>query len=868
MLMDKLTGIIRQKTRNLRGFLIYGAVVGTVIMLVLVYLGVSVGFQWYATKQASERVKETAGITANALLQLMEQGWRREELRTFLLASSAAYQEQHVTVTYYSKEDIDNDAFHPAVPKEQLRRDGVELIEREQVSFIYPQVAAEGCVRCHGDQDPGDIVGLLVVTEDLRPVLEVVRRDTILYLLFLFPFPILGAVVISRFLTGKIDHSLKELQARIQKVNRTDDLRILEINNIDLAFDEINVVYEELRALAAKLRNIAVDKDILEFEVRLLEKFIITSEVVKDWKEHVNKLITEINQIVDVPVIFSLFKVDTEDFILEIFWLSTPSPETRGLVEDVIRSQIKNSEVFNSQPPAGVHIYHNVAQEQEQLDELDEESFRFQTKSLFLDTPQIGGIVGIGVSSRLEPGSTRMLVIEGVLTTLLNVIGSVKAVYKYTKELEYFATRDPLTNLYTQRVFWELLEYEIGRATRRGYRFAVMVVDLDDFKLVNDIHGHLAGDKFLQEASHRIRECLRKDDILARYGGDEYAIILPYADQEQAFLVAQRINSVLQEFSLPLETGHKAKATASIGIAVFPDHAQKAKDLFLIADNMMYKAKALGKDQIGLPSHEDVLSIFKTIEDKHTLILQALEENKVNPHFQPIKHIATGQVEANEVLMRIDLPGHIMTAGDFIETAESMGIISKLDFLLIDKALARARQQNYKGYLFFNLSPKALIVSDFLLGIRGLVHKYGIDPHKIVFEITERDTVKNMTMLSRFVNELKREGFKFAIDDFGSGFSSFQYIKRLPIDFVKIEGEFIRNLSADAGMDRAIVMSIVTLARELGITTVAEFVEDAQVYQFVQELGIDYAQGFYIGRPSPQLFPAEPDAWMLGREAH
>src|SRR5690606_30244212 len=223
----------------------------------------------------------------------------------------------------------------------------------------------------------------------------------------------------------------------------TDDLKVLEANDIDLAFDEINLLYEELRVLAAKLRSIAVDKDILEFEVRLLEKFIITSEVVRDWKEHVNKLITEINQIVDVPVIFSLFQVDTEDFVLEIFWLSTPSPQTKRLVEEVIRGQIKNSEVFSSQPPAGVHIYHNVALEQEQLEELEEESFRFQTKSLFLDTPQIGGIVGIGVSSRLELGSTRMLVIEGVLTTLLNVIGSVKAVYKYTKELEYFATRDP-----------------------------------------------------------------------------------------------------------------------------------------------------------------------------------------------------------------------------------------------------------------------------------------------------------------------------------------------------------------------------------------------------------------------------------------
>lgn len=861
MVFNRLSRKVRSKFRNLKGFLIYGAVIGTVVMLLLVYAGVSIGFQWYATQQASERVKRTASITAESLFRLMERGWTREELETFLAANGEAYREQHVSVAYYSKEDIMDLAIYPGLADPQRLQEGVRLLETDQVSFVFPQIASEECIECHINEETGSIVGVLVVTEDLRPVLEVVRRDTILYLLFLFPFPVLGAVVISRFLTGRIDYSLKELQARIQKINRTDDLKVLETNNIDLTFDEINFLYEELKALGARLRTIAVDKDILEFEVRLLEKFIITSEVVKDWKEHVNKLITEINQIVDVPVIFSLFKVDQEDFILEVFWLSKPSANTKELVEDVIKNQMKNSDVFNSHPPAGIHIYHNVANEEEELADIGEAHLRFQTKSLFLDTPQIGGIVGIGVSSRLEPDSTRMLVIEGVLTTLLNVIGSVKAVYKYTKELEYFATRDPLTNLYTQRVFWELLEYEIGRASRRGYKFGVMVVDLDDFKLVNDIHGHLAGDKFLQEAAQKIKGCLRKDDILARYGGDEYAVILPYADQEQAFLVAQRINGVLQEFSLPVETGHRAKATASIGVAVFPDHAQEAKDLFLIADNMMYKAKSLGKDRIGMPSHEDVISIFKTIEDKNTLILQALEENKVNPYFQPIKNIATGQIEANEVLMRIDLPDQIMSAGDFIETAESMGIISKLDFLLIDKALGRARRENYKGYLFFNLSPKALIVSDFLLGIRGLVHKHGIDPEKVVFEITERDTVKNMTMLSRFLQELKREGFKFAIDDFGSGFSSFQYIKRLPIDFVKIEGDFIRNLTANGGMDRAIVLSIVTLARELGITTVAEFVEDDQVYRLVEELGIDYAQGYYIGRPSPQLFIA--DHWKI-----
>lgn len=840
-----------KKMRNLKGFLIYGAVIGTIIMLLLVYVGVSFGFQWYTAKQASDRAKKMAEITADSLYLLMERGWTKEELQAYLTASGASDKERHVSVAYYSRDELEVLQLGDQIIQNGQR--GVQVLDSEKISFLYPQVVTGRCVVCHSDLEEGSVLGVLTVTEDLAPVMQVVRRDTFFYLLFLFPFPILGAVAISRFLTGRLDRSLQELQSRIQRINRTDDLRYLETNNIDLTFDEINFLYAELKNLAQRLRGIAVDKDILEFEVRLLEKFIITSEVVKDWKEHVNRLIIEINQIVDVHVIFSLFKVEAEDFVLEVFWLYTPSQKTKKIVEEVIRTQLASSEIFRNQEHVGVRIYHNVAVGDQQLEEIDESKIYFQTKSLFLETPQIGGIVGIGVSSRLKPDSTRMLVIEGVLTTLLNVIGSVKAVYKYTKELEYFATRDPLTNLYTQRVFWELLEYEVGRADRRNYKFSVIVIDLDDFKLVNDLHGHLVGDKFLQETAAIVRKCLRKDDILSRYGGDEYAIILPYADQEQAYSVAQRISKTLQEYTLELDNGSKARATASIGVAVYPDHGENAKDLFLIADNMMYKAKSMGKDRIGMPSNEDVINIFKIIEDKNMLLIKALEENKVNPHFQPIMNVTDDRIEANEVLMRIDLPDQIMHAGDFIEIAESMGIISKLDFMLMEKALAKVAKESYQGYLFFNLSPKALIVSDFLLNIRALVHHFGIDPAKIVFEITERDTVKNLTMLSKFVNELKREGFKFAIDDFGSGFSSFQYIKRLPIDFVKIEGDFIRSLPGNGGMDRAIVMSIVTLARELGITTVAEFVEDEEVYRRIKELGIDYAQGYYIGRPSFEL---------------
>lgn len=834
--------------KSLKGFLLYGAIIGTLIMSLLIYTGVSIGYTRYITNQSIERAEATAELTVNSLYHLMKKGWTREELELFLEANKEKYKEENLTVTFYGRETTKKEVVEIFENKEPSK-----VIDSDTVSYFYPQIISSKCLACHGGIQEGDVLGVVMVTEDLTHAKQVGKRDTLIFLLLILPFPIAGAYVISRFLIGRIESSISELQKRIKKINKTDDLKILELNNIDLAFDEINLLYSELKNVAKRIQSISVDKDILEFEVKLMEKFIITSEVVKDWKEHVNILLAEINKIMEVHLIFSLFKVEDEDYILEVFWLNKPDENTKKLLERVIKDKLAKSHLYIDNQLVSLQISHNIVFPDKKLPELDEESIKFQTKSLFLETPRIGGIVGIGVGSSFSEDTTRALVVEGILTTLLNVIGSVKAVYKYTKELEYFATRDPLTNLYTQRVFWEMLNYEVSRASRHNYKFSVLVIDLDDFKLVNDLNGHLFGDKFLQETALKIRGCLRNDDILARYGGDEYTIILPYSGQEQAFLVAERILEELKNHTIVSPNNSNVKVSPSIGISVYPDHAEDSKNLFLIADNMMYKAKSLGKNQIGLPNSDDILEIFNTIKDKNTLILQALEENKIIPYFQPIKDTETGQVIANEVLMRIDLPEQVMVASDFIHTAESMGIISKLDFMLIEKVFQKVSKENYQGMLFLNLSPKALIVNNFLQNVRKLVQQYNIDTKKIVFEITERDTVKNLSMLSKFVLELKREGFKFAVDDFGSGFSSFQYIKRLPIDYLKIEGDFIRSLPAEGDMDRAIVMSIVTLAKEMGITTVAEYVEDEEVYKRIQELGIDFAQGYHVGRPAPRL---------------
>ena len=202
--------------------------------------------------------------------------------------------------------------------------------------------------------------------------------------------------------------------------------------------------------------------------------------------------------------------------------------------------------------------------------------------------------------------------------------------------------------------------------------------------------------------------------------------------------------------------------------------------------------------------------------------------------------------------MRLRQNGELISAGRFIETAEHMGLVNQMDLVLIDKALAQVQALGYRGLLFINLSPKAIVASEFIAKIKSLTEKYEIHHERIVFEITERETVHNMALLEKFVRELRSEGFRFAIDDFGSGFSSFQYLKRFPVDFIKIEGEFINNMSKNK-IDLAFVESAVSMAKSLGIKTIAEFIENEETLLLVKQLGIDYAQGFLLATPQPEF---------------
>jgi diguanylate cyclase (GGDEF)-like protein len=588
----------------------------------------------------------------------------------------------------------------------------------------------------------------------------------------------------------------------------------------------------------------------LAFQLRLLEELGDAAEVATDWREKLKYILQGSSRFIAPAFAYVALPSEQGSTTIELVWMKTPSRESKRSAEEIVADLF--GAVSAAPGKARLDITHTAI-----LNGSDREggtaTFRLLNKTLGCGVADTRGIVGIALFSGKPATAADRVLEKSVLAAIANIVCLADTHKECSRKIEHMATHDSLTGFLNRTALWDILESETARAKRHKYAFSLLVLDLDNFQTINDTYGHGIGDSFLRYFSSMVKSALRRGDLAARCEGDKFAAILPVCDEDQARVVSSRIAHALRnsEFSLP--DGSKLAGTVSIGIAVFPAHAQDAKDLYLLADKMLLQAKSFGKDQLSVPRFGDELSSFKTESEKRLLIMKALHGGWIAPYFQPIMDIRGETILGYEVLTRIIAPDRVISAAEFIEVAEDMGVIGRIDCRLMELAFKRVREHGYLGNLFLNVSPVALLADGFMPEVRNIMNKYGIDPTTIVIEITERKTVKNTNMVERFVQEIKREGFRFAIDDFGSGYSSYQYLKTFSIDYLKIDGEFIRRMNEDGPMEKAVVASISALASKLGIQTIAEYVESERILKEVRAVGIDYAQGYHIRVPSPDL---------------
>jgi diguanylate cyclase (GGDEF)-like protein len=430
--------------------------------------------------------------------------------------------------------------------------------------------------------------------------------------------------------------------------------------------------------------------------------------------------------------------------------------------------------------------------------------------------------------------------------------------------LRYLAETDPLTGTSNRRHFAEKLERALVDTRLTGRAGAVLVLDLDNFKYINDSQGHAAGDAILQRAAEVLKTRLRGGDVIARLGGDEFAVLLPDATAAQAEAVAGGLLAAFRQAHLGLTDGSTVRLTTSIGIATFDSAHELAPDELMVnADIAMYDAKAAGRDCIAVAAVGDHQQQVKSRQSWLDRIRTALEHNQMELHAQPILHLATGIITQHELLIRMRSDaGDLIPPAAFLETAERSGMIRQIDRWVVKSAcrmISEARAAGRSLRLEINVSGVSVSDPAFLTSIEPFlasIHEYADD---LVFELTETAAIVNLAHATAFAEGLAASGFRLALDDFGAGFGSFYYLKHLPCAYLKIDGDFIQNLPSSQ-VDQVFVRAMVELAKGLNKETIAEFVEDEATLQLLRELGVDYAQGYHVGRPAPvtdRLHPAE-----------
>jgi diguanylate cyclase (GGDEF)-like protein/PAS domain S-box-containing protein len=443
---------------------------------------------------------------------------------------------------------------------------------------------------------------------------------------------------------------------------------------------------------------------------------------------------------------------------------------------------------------------------------------------------------------RAEPGERAHY--QGMLT-------NVTERKSFESQLQFLADHDPLTGLFNRRRLVQELDLEIRLMRRDGHPSSLLLLDVDGLKQVNDTLGHQAGDALVRQTAELLRDRLRETDSVGRLGGDEFAVLLRGSRVNEAAAVAQ---DLLERFrNREVLSAEPIRPTISIGLTSLRRNFTGADEAVGAADRAMYEAKRTGGDRVAMYSRR----LPRRTEGRSSWaeqIQSALEEDRIVFYRQPIIELETRRVDRYELLVRMRTPdGDILPPDAFLPAAERFDLIQALDRRAAVEAIrliADSPSDADPLRLEVNVSGKTIDDSEFLNGVAGALRETGADPANLIVEASEQVAVADLKRAHAFSERLRELGCGFALDNFGSGFGSFFYLKHLPVDHIKIDGDLVGGLSSSQ-VDREIVRSIVGVAKTLRLQTVGERVNDERTVALLAELGVDYAQGFHLGTPTP-----------------
>lgn len=449
-------------------------------------------------------------------------------------------------------------------------------------------------------------------------------------------------------------------------------------------------------------------------------------------------------------------------------------------------------------------------------------------------------------------GLTLLVAIGSLAVAYLLVARMRRAVKRAEAHLDYLAHIDPVTNLPNRHAFNERLSSALARVDQFGGNVGLLLLDLDNFKIVNDTLGHQCGDQLLKQVAQRLLETLRSGDAICRIGGDEFAIILESGSMARGDNVAAK---VLEALTAPFEIDvHEIYVTASVGISIYPDDASDMETLTRNADTAMYQAKGKGKNAYEEFHPELDYRVQKRLSVE-TKLRKALERGELQLYYQPQINLKDGRLVGLETLLRWNHPElGVVSPAEFIPVAEESGLIVQIGRWAIRTACKQVAAWREAGlgdvHVSVNLSARqtkdAYLVHDIVSSLR----EAGMRPSQLELEITETVLMENVHANVELLNRLQTAGIRLSIDDFGTGYSSMAYLKRFPIDQVKIDRTFVRDIPGD-GDDEAITTAIIAMAHSLGLSVVAEGVETEAQLRFLRDAGCDIMQGYYFAEAKP-----------------